>query len=1116
MYKNVFGFLAILTALFINRAVAQDIDQPKVIPPSPTVGALMHFEELPVSHYTGQPDISLPLYSKSIYGDLKLDLTLKYTTMGVRINERSGWTGTGWALETGGVISRTVRGLPDEINNAGMLGVLHNTNYWNYNNLTSAEQEEFKWNVMGTSYKKYDSEHDLYQFNIPGASGRFVVVLENGVLVAKVISQEAAIKININYTSNLEIYRFTITDPYGTVYSFDEVEVTTATSYSASAPAGGGETSLSGYSPGSVYTSNMAWHLKTIAKNGSSGVSFTYDDVSESYTSSLSLTENHVLTIDGSTTGSSGFSTYFRNEYNKGIIKPRKVISYYAVAAQSKKPSQIQFADGTSVVLDYSTGHPETEGAILNSIIFNDAQGSVYKTYSFSYETVNERLWLVGVTEIADGSNYDYIINYNEKQNLPSFGSESDYWGYNKLSSPTPPVVDAPIPYDPDNITIGLISSIKYPTGGVKKFVFEQNTFSHGAGGSLTKEDLLKNPENYTIQQKDIYLNDTYNLVATNGEIYSDVISLTHDQLLYIDINNLRMRNTSTGVYEDVSNMFLDVGNSRLQMSQSAYVTMQAYEGNLQFLKLTTLNADTYEITGHIRIYYFDKHNTLLQFLYGGGLRIKEIAFYDRDGLVIPERKFTYYYMDPADPSKSAGAVDGVLGNLSQDYTRDVKRYLFNTEENSYGGFDARWIKYRIVSQQANAGLTNGSYVGYRTVKKVESGNGFVQYAYTSPVDYPTTIESFSFPFRPAENVDFKRGLLKSEKVYNEQGVLLKYDTMEYNFLEYSLAPSLKVVDLETCEWSVFYETYNEFINTTPVAARVPSCDAQGGLCITSFNNCGGSTIHLTHFADPLTGGRAQLVKRTAIEYLTDGPTTTTEEFSYNSQNFQLKESIKQWNENGNQYTSKKEIYYPVGDYPDGFSNPLKSRLAELNKINVPLIIREYRDAELVSTVQNVYNEFHTGVVELSVIKNSKGNDPLEPRITFHKYDTRGNLLEVSETDGFHTAYLWGYGSTVPVAKVENTSHSEISTIVNQFILSHPPDETTLEAELDKLRNTTSLSDAFITTFSYKPQFGISSFIDPNGLKTSYQYGDRGRLKYLLDHEGNVVQEFKYHYALEY
>lgn len=67
MMKNNLNYIIFFLGLTFFKATAQNpeikTDLPTVIPPSPTVAALMKFEEVPVSNYTGVPDISIPLYS---------------------------------------------------------------------------------------------------------------------------------------------------------------------------------------------------------------------------------------------------------------------------------------------------------------------------------------------------------------------------------------------------------------------------------------------------------------------------------------------------------------------------------------------------------------------------------------------------------------------------------------------------------------------------------------------------------------------------------------------------------------------------------------------------------------------------------------------------------------------------------------------------------------------------------------------------------------------------------------------------------------------------------------------------------------------------------------------
>ena len=132
---------------------------PTIIPPSPTVSALMKFEEVAVSYYTGVPDISIPLFSSATLSkDINLDISLKYHSNGVRADETASDVGLGWSLIAGGTISRTVRGLPDEVleyptgldSGMGRIGIYHKNNsawpnfYYNFNdNLTNPLSRDF-------------------------------------------------------------------------------------------------------------------------------------------------------------------------------------------------------------------------------------------------------------------------------------------------------------------------------------------------------------------------------------------------------------------------------------------------------------------------------------------------------------------------------------------------------------------------------------------------------------------------------------------------------------------------------------------------------------------------------------------------------------------------------------------------------------------------------------------------------------------------------------------------------------------------------------------------------------------------------------------------------------
>ena len=58
----------------------------------------MKFEEIAVDNYTGTPNINLPLYSFILDAQLSLEMSLSYSSTGIKVDDIPGWAGCGWAL----------------------------------------------------------------------------------------------------------------------------------------------------------------------------------------------------------------------------------------------------------------------------------------------------------------------------------------------------------------------------------------------------------------------------------------------------------------------------------------------------------------------------------------------------------------------------------------------------------------------------------------------------------------------------------------------------------------------------------------------------------------------------------------------------------------------------------------------------------------------------------------------------------------------------------------------------------------------------------------------------------------------------------------------------------
>ncbi len=80
----------------------------KAVPVSPNAASLGIFGSVPVGHYTGVPNINIPLYEIQS-GDVELPIKLSYHASGIKLAQEASSVGLGWALNAGGCITREVK-----------------------------------------------------------------------------------------------------------------------------------------------------------------------------------------------------------------------------------------------------------------------------------------------------------------------------------------------------------------------------------------------------------------------------------------------------------------------------------------------------------------------------------------------------------------------------------------------------------------------------------------------------------------------------------------------------------------------------------------------------------------------------------------------------------------------------------------------------------------------------------------------------------------------------------------------------------------------------------------------------------------------------------------------
>ncbi|MCG8332800.1 MAG: hypothetical protein MI974_34255 [Chitinophagales bacterium] len=189
-----------------------------VVMPSPTAASLGKYTDIPVSHFTGVPSISIPIYTVQ-EGSVSLPISISYHASGIKAVETASRVGTGWSLNAGGMISRTILSLPDEWE-AGYLSV-----GGTLNGVTDSDE------VFNVGEGTLDSEPDIFSYNFAGYSGKFFFTSNNSVIECHHV-RRSDIDVDIKLNGNV-IDGFILTTPDGNRYHFGTYSPSTGGSVTA-------------------------------------------------------------------------------------------------------------------------------------------------------------------------------------------------------------------------------------------------------------------------------------------------------------------------------------------------------------------------------------------------------------------------------------------------------------------------------------------------------------------------------------------------------------------------------------------------------------------------------------------------------------------------------------------------------------------------------------------------------------------------------------------------------------------------------------------------------------------------------------------------------------------
>ena len=745
----------VLLTLFSIMTTQGQVASLRVGIPSPTAASLAKHGDIPVSLYTGTPNIDIPLYV--VEGKtLRLPITLRYHASGVKVEEIAGWVGLGWSLDAGGVITRTVRGLPDDSQNGYYFTGQELHDVWDnfdeqaYGEPPDLDAYEYVQFALG---EIYDPEPDHFFYSFAGRSGKFVFHHDQTIRTIPHQNWNIDVDIESGYYYNRliqHIERFIVTVEDGTRYIFQDLEPTRVTN---------------SQSDHNVYISS--WYLSEIhSTSGEDKIFIEYHDPVD--------VEHEMRIYEEKNTLYSNFHicpspspVHRYQSYQHKSLRIERIISDREI---------LKFHSGTPRLDALSPEGVEQEYKLDSIEVIQKPQNGdvIKKLINFNYDYFNlnkqnaRRLRLDEVKIVGDNgtSQPPYKFQYNTSVNLPSrFSHAVDHWGFYNGKHSNNTLIPAMIIKNPTGnyqffsgsdrspdiqyTKAGLLKTIEYPTGGKTELEYEQHDYSH-VGNKLVSygpDDRLKRINAGPMKEENV---DTLSLSSHEPVPF-------YMKIDFILPNGMK-NNDCFGGY--CAKLKVSGPNGSTIYTEDINTIILFDHGTYVITAKTTI--DDAFVEGTFR--WQDMIQTSK--LYGGGVRIKSII--DSDGMGNQNAKSYNYKW-----SSGSGFSSGSLVN--------EPRYYYKSPSDAM----CQYVSRSGISVVA-PGITQGSVIGYSRVEVIYNDNGTTfhrTHRFSDPGLYPDNYPSSDYwPFGSRTSYDWKRGLEIEVVDFNKDDVKQRKKYTQYYF----------------------------------------------------------------------------------------------------------------------------------------------------------------------------------------------------------------------------------------------------------------------------------------------------------------------------------------------
>ena len=1076
-------FFFFIIVLGVLRASAQSIESYThaidFLPPPPNATAIMKHDALTISKNTGSPNIHIPLMPlKGV--KLNLGASISYASTGLKVDEIASRVGMGWTIQLGGVVTRTVRGAPDE-KTTRLTPPSFTQDCGTYNYFMNATAD----------VAPNDTEPDYFTFSMNGLSGSFV--LDDS--MNPVILSGQKYKVETNFLTSAA-WNFKITDDQGIAYYFGGTNAVEKTKRQSTC----GPRNFTDPLP-------VSWYLIKIQHPNGETMSFGYQAITYSYDTGYSETQQWKYLIAGYDLDDPTHAV------NVDCPDCNPVSDSYCVSkvtTNGVKLSTVSSSAGYSMAISY-TSRTDCNDQLIDGLFYYGPDGTTIGSYGLFYDMVQSNLqyanangtntgydktpYLKALSEYAAGGAAvnEHLFTYiTPTLRAPRLSLAQDHWGYfNGVASnhsfiPTPStttlITDFPratANREPQEqyAKMGMLCKVQYPTGGSDTIIYESNKQTTAVAQPT---HVFYGQTTGSGDHTNIITNYTLNIPTAQNV----TVHFTCDSTGFIDHLHNVGDLTITGGGTTITHQTLAPGQSldmNFTLGGTYNLAVQANGATVTSRAIVTYHAST--LSGAV----VDVPTA--------GVRVKTIITSTQGQ---PAQVRNFYY--------------GELSTMNTSSLVNVPVPVYNVN-----------TKTPLTCQLFIGGGTGTQqdYGGYCTGIAMHSNSQRNLYDFSgSPISYYSVIESIGPNFQSggiqtrfyvehdaAGQMIFGRDIPNA--TYSNFSINYNGKTREETILK--KAPSGALVPVKTTLYTFKSDTAGTRIISGYAVQKDYNKTEQVIGC--SPPN---SPILATLF-DPFSAVRYDIMAPWVYN-----DTVTVKTFDVNGLNPIISTTVSKYENTAHRQLTYRQTNTSDGHldvtrlkYPADYSStPVYASMIAANIISPILDMTTYKDTAKMAEQKINYADWGNGNYAMASAQSSFYSAPLVTDGTIDSYNKYGSITQYTGKDKLTTAILWGgKRGQYPVAKIAGATYaSAVSNLGVADTALYTMSEASTRTQIDLVR--AALPNAQVTTYTYKQKVGVTSITDPRDNMSSYAYDYKDRLNSIFDVNGNIVKNYSYNFGI--